>query len=493
MSIRAWTRNQLKLAVLIGFVIGLSSRGSAQELQVTIKVSPDSSRVAIEGRAAARSQWSFIDSYGSVLGLASRVQDFDLFDEADRPVQLRRLAPGQFESEKPAGHFKYEVKLSPPVMPADAAMVSWLTRERGLLMLGDLLPLPADKDHSTASVRIAAADGYTVLPQRSSAQTSGFMVPDIAQAVFAVGERLRTARASESGMNIDLIADGQWTFTDDDVMDLVHQVLRAHREVFGGVPAKNATLILFPYPENGSATQWSAETRGTNVTLLMGKLPSKVGALAQLSGPLTHELFHLWVPNALALDGNYDWFYEGFTMYQAACIAVRLNLMTFQQFLNAIAHAYDLYLNDAARDRWSLVEASRRRWTGGSSSVYSKSMLIGFLIDLKARQTGNERGLDDLYQKLFAKYQRHGDGRLELKEGNDAVTALLASERPMESAAAAAVNNPLAIDLASELAPYGLLVDKFGTNTRVTVAERLTKRQRDLLRELGYNAAGHSR
>jgi len=38
-----------------------------------------------------------------------------------------------------------------------------------------------------------------------------------------------------------------------------------------------------------------------------------------------------------------------------------------------------------------------------------------------------------------------------------------------------------------------LLVDKFGTSTRVTVAERLTKRQRDLLRELGYNAAGHSR
>jgi len=385
------------------------------------------------------------------------------------------------------------VKLSPPAMPADAAMVSWLTPERGLLMLRDLLPLPAGKDHSTASVRFAAADGYTVLPRQSSAQTTGFLVPDIAQAVFAVGEHLRTARATESGMNIDLIADGQWAFADDDVLELVHQVLRADGQLFGVVPAKNATLILFPYPQNGSATQWSAETRGTNVTLLTGKIPSKVGALAQLSGPLTHELFHLWVPNALALEGDYDWFYEGFTMYEAARIAVRLNLMTFQQFLNAIAHAYDLYLNDAARDRWSLVEASRRRWTGGSSSVYSKSMLIAFLIDLKDRETGNDRGLDDLYQKLFAKYEVHGDGRLELKDGNDAVTALLGSQRPMESAATAAINNPLAIDLVRELAPYGLLVDKSGASTRVTVAERLTKRQRDLLRELGYNGAGHSR
>jgi len=493
MSMRAWTNNQLKLAVLLALVIGPSSTAWAQHLQVTIKVSPESSRLAIEGSGAARAQWSFTDSYGGVLGLAGRIENFQLFTETDYPIEVRKLAPGQFESEKPAARFKYEVKLSPPAIPADAAMVSWLTRERGLLMLSDFLPLPAGKaDSKSALVKLAAPENYKVLPRPAITLSDFFVVPDITQAVIVVGEHLRTTRATESGMDFDLIADGQWAFTDDDVVELVHQVLRTDRQVSGGVPANNARLILFPYPQNGSATQWSAETRGTTVTLLMGKLPSKVGALAQLSTPLCHELFHLWVPNALALDGDYDWFYEGFTTYQAARVAVRLNLMTFQEFLNAIGHAYDLYLKDTARDRWSLVDASRRRWTGGSSSVYSKSMLIALVIDLQMREAGNDRGLDDLYRKLFAKYQRRHDELVERVDGNDAITALLDFERGMEGAAAAAIKDARAIDLAKELAPYGLLVDRFGSHTRVAVAERPTKRQRDLLRELGYNAASHS-
>jgi len=57
---------------------------------------------------------------------------------------------------------------------------------------------------------------------------------------------------------------------------------------------------------------------------MMGKLPSKVASMAQLSVPLTHEFLHFWVPNGLSLEGDYDWFYEGFTVYQAARISVRL-------------------------------------------------------------------------------------------------------------------------------------------------------------------------
>jgi hypothetical protein len=490
---RRWTKRNLKLAVLLAFVIGPSLRASAQQLDVTIAASPESSRVTIEGRRAPSSKWSFIDSYGSVLGLANRIENFQLFNEAGVPVQVHRLAPGQYESERPTAHFKYEVNLSPPAMATDAAMVSWLTRERGLLLLGDLLPLPASKDDPTsASVRFEAPATYTFLSQQLESQSGAFLVSDMTQAVFAVGDHLRTTHATESSMNIDLIADGEWAFTDNDVLDMVHQILKAHRQVFGGMPARNASLILFPCPRNGSVTQWSAETRGANVTLLMGKLPSRVGALAQLSTPLTHELFHLWAPNALALKGDYDWFYEGFTMYQAARIGVRLNFLTFQQFLNMVAHAYDVYLQDSARDRWSLVEASRRRWTGGSSSVYSKSMLVALLIDFKMRAAGSHDGLEELYQKLFAKYQTPRNGGQEMEDGNDAVIALLKAERAMQGSVAPAVTGAAAVDLPKELAPYGLSVDKFGANTRVMVAERLTKRQRDLLRELGYNAAGHS-
>jgi predicted metalloprotease with PDZ domain len=136
----------------------------------------------------------------------------------------------------------------------------------------------------------------------------------------------------------------------------------------------------------------------------MGKLTSKTAALSQLSVPLTHELFHLWVPNALALTGDYDWFYEGFTVYQAARTAVRLGLLTFPEFLNAIGRAYDAYAVAADHDRWSLVEASKRRWTAGAPSVYSKSMVVAFLYDLTLRsQSHGKHSLDDGYRKMFQK------------------------------------------------------------------------------------------
>src|SRR5207237_8469510 len=154
-----------------------------------------------------------------------------------------------------------------------------------------------------------------------------------------------------------------------------------------------------------------AETRCATVTLLTGNLPSKVCALAQLSTPLTHELFHLWVPNRLALDGDYDWFYEGFTIYEAARTAVRLDLLMFPEFLNAIARAYDGYLANAERERWSLVEASKQRWGSGQSSVYSESMVVAFLYDLRLRmQSRDKQSIEKIYPALLMKYGAHANG-----------------------------------------------------------------------------------
>src|SRR5260370_37115968 len=156
--------------------------------------------------------------------------------------------------------------------------------------------------------------------------------------------------------------------------------------------------------------------------MLMRKLTLKRGGLSQLSVPLTHELFHFWVPNALALEGDYDWFYEGFTVYQAARTAVRLGLLTFPEFLNAIARAYDAYAAAVDHDHWSLVEASKRRWTVGAPSVYSKSMVVAFLYDLKLRhQSHGKHSLDDAYRKMIQDYRSPdaGSDRVATGRGTD--------------------------------------------------------------------------
>ena len=315
---------------------------------------------------------------------------------------------------------------------------------------------------------------------------------DAGQAVFAVGGQLRTSQINESGMLFNLVTDGEWAFADHEALELAGKVLKAHREVFGAMPARQGSLILFPFPQAVGASQWSAETRRSTVTLLMGKLPSKIGALAQLSTPVTHEFFHLWVPNGLALSGDYDWFYEGFTIYQAAETAVRLGLLTFPEFLNSIARAYDASKTEA--DQMSLIEASTRRFTLGRTSVYSKSQVVAFLYDLRLRSLSrNKKSVADVYRKLFREYPTTSDDSRARKtdNGTDVAANELSTEIGSEDFVRTFIRNPVSINLPAELAPFGLKVETVGLRTRIAVDERIGKQRRDLLRQLGYNDATH--
>ena len=76
-----------------------------------------------------------------MLGLAERIENFSLADDQGAAVPVRKLAAGEYEAARSAARFAYEVKLAPPDNNS-AAHVSWLTQSHGLLMTGDLLPLP---------------------------------------------------------------------------------------------------------------------------------------------------------------------------------------------------------------------------------------------------------------------------------------------------------------------------------------------------------------
>lgn len=465
----------------------------AQEVSVTLRVSDSSARALIEGSCQPQTQWSFADSFGGIVGLGSRVENFELFAPNGEPITVRRLAPGQFSASIPAARFRYELKLAPPIRASDAAKISWASSDTGLLMLRDLLPF--FERHEPAqprlSLRLHLPIGWTVHTGETLTGAENFVIDDHDGAVFAIGNRLRTSAKTVAGSRFNLTIQGEWAFTDAEAMDLAAKVFSAHREVFGAAP-KQTTLLLLSYPQQIRPDNWSAETRGSTVTLLMGKLPSKVGALAQLSTPLTHELFHLWVPNQLALAGNYDWFYEGFTVYQAARTAVRLDLLTFPEFLNALGRAYDGYLNSIDRDRWSLGEASERRWTTGQSAVYAKSMVVAFLYDLRMRgESRGKRSLDEVYRKVFQTYRVPESGGKEAQpvDGNEVLIKALATDAAMQDFVRAFVARPASINLSQQLAPYGLTVETFGLRTRIAVSNELNKQQRDLLRQLGYNDA----
>jgi hypothetical protein len=489
-----WVRRVAVPALILATISCAAGAVGAQKLSVAIRVIPGSpGRLAIEGGGVTVSTWSFRDSYAGMLGLGARIENFSLFDAQGANIAVRKLAPGQFESTRAASKFRYEVNLAVPPRSSDSALVSWLNTERGILMLGDLLPAfdssavaSAGKRSQNAEPIIIQMDipaGWSAYSSEDRTGQNEFEVTDSDRAILVVGRSLRASARTISGKPFMLITDGRWAFADSDAMDTVARIVELHSQVVGSLPCKQPSLFLLTFPHEVQADKWSAQTRGCAVFLLMGKNPSRTAALAQLGNALTHELFHLWIPNGLELAGDYDWFHEGFTLYQAARSAVRLDLVTFPEFLNAISRAYDGYLAAADRDRWSLIEASKRRWTVGASSVYSKAMVIAFLYDLNLRfQSKGKHSLDDVYRR-FIRERATSAGQ----DGNAAAISAL----QLESFGAAFVQrfivDPVAIDLPKELAQFGLGVEQIGLRTRIYARNNLTRRQRDLLRQLGYN------
>jgi predicted metalloprotease with PDZ domain len=496
-TLKLLVRASLGLAIALTFWLEAHAQPPRISIRVVSKPAP---LAIIEGTGSPTTSWSFRDTYAGVIGLGRRIGKFELIDGNGAPVSVRTIAPGQFESAIPAVRFRYEMNLSPPAFASDSARVSWLTSERGLLMLRDLLPLAVEagrvEKRERAQLRVEVPDGWSVNSNERLSASGEFDLADSDNAVFAVGPHIRLTKRSVAGLNLNFLGDGDWAFTDEEALDLGAKILNAHREVIGGFPTSQATLIVFPFPQAVAGQVWAAEARANTVTVLIGKLPSKVGALAQLSTPLSHELLHLWVPNGLELEGDYDWFYEGFTVYQAAVTAVRLGLLTFPEFLTAISRAYDAYAGAPDRDRRSLVDASRTRWTGGSSAVYSKSMVVALLYDLSLRrQSRGKRSLNNVYRKLFEEYRSNKPDTTRPKpviDGNDAVGALLGAEGGMQDFVDRYIRNPGSINLQTELEEAGLQVETFALRTRISVNEKLSKPQRDLLRELGYNDAVRS-
>jgi predicted metalloprotease with PDZ domain len=473
------------------FLISLCAYvAQAQTTDVRVEVlSTAPARVRVEGeRRPATKKWAFRNIYAGLIGIGERVENLSLTDAGGATVFIRKTAPGEYESSLEASKFSYEVKLEAPAFTTDSAYISWLTAERGFLMLNDLLPIAADSSDAAQSlkIRFALPANWSVFSNEMREAGGQFVVKNQDSARFFVGRDLRERRARAGSIDFSVVVSGDWAFSDEEVSETAQNILKEHERAMGGPPARSSVmLMLSPYPRSVGAERWSAEARGGNVVLLSGRQPSKVAALAILSTPLTHELFHLWVPNSLSLDGSYDWFYEGFTLYQAMRSGMRLGLLTFQDYLHAMGRANDIYLSANERDKWSLVEASERRWSGATQLIYNKGMLVAFLYDLYLReQSGGKRSLDNVYKELFRLYGRSGIR----KDGNDAVIlALGGAGGEMRDFVRRYIESPAIIDLKSMLAVYGLQILPGGVRTHVQVADSLSRQQRDLLRQLGYN------
>jgi hypothetical protein len=472
--------NSITLILFLAATAVATARAQTTEARISV-VSLSPPRVRVEGsRSAATRVWSFRNAYAGLVGLGGRIENLSLSDGRGADVPVRKLAPGEYTAERDATKFSYEIRLDPPASTGDAAHVSWLTQSRGALMPGDLLPLPLAR----ARLSIGLPDAWKIASAEAASAAGVYDLADAESFVAFAGGDVRERATRVRGMELTVAFAGDWAFADEEAAAVVASIVKEHAKTFDGAPRKNALVVVAPFPRQSVASQWAAEARGGTVLYLSGRAPTKVSALARLGAPLAHELFHLWVPNGLQLAGDYDWFYEGFTNYQALRASQRLGELTFNDYLDALARTSDAYDALKGQDTVSLLEASSRRWTGSNALVYHKGMLVAALYDLSVRHaTGGKRSLDDVYRALFRRALSGARGR----DGNSVALEILEESPGGREFTDSFIRGVQKIDLVAELQPFGLRLDRTGGRSRVTVSNPLRGSQRDLLRQIGYN------
>lgn len=463
----------------------LTFANPAQDLEVKIKLLPQS-RVLIEGKTLNKSFVSknliFLDNYADVSNLASRIENLKFFDEKRGEIQLKKINQSEYGSNQFLTFWKYEMNAGISQMITDAAHVSWISENQGLLMLNDLLPqFSSDRKPISAKVTIELPPDWSISTNENLTNEKTFDVKNVENAIFLVGKNWREKKIQVEKTSVNYVTASNWNFSDDEASEMIGSIISEHKKVFGEIPAAKPQIILLPFPQpNVSADRWRAETRGTTVTIISGAIPQKNVALQRLHEQLRHETLHFWLPNAVNLSGNYAWFYEGFTIYQALKTGVELNQIRFEDYLNTLSRASEIVNRETNGRNFSLLEASQMRWAGANNYVYAKGLLIAFLCDVALlNQSKGKRNIEHIFRAVYQKHRSPA----EIQDGNAAILSILKSYPELISVAENYIEGKSPVEWREYLENAGIDFE----NNQLKVKTKLNSRQKDLLDNLGYN------
>lgn len=479
----------LTFAVLIcAETLFLTFISSAQDLDTKIKLLPQS-RISIEGKilnkAFTGNKLAFLENYADVSNLGSRIENLKAFDEKNGEIPLKKINQSEFESNRQINSWKYEVKNGISQTITDAAHVSWISENRGLLMLGDLLPqFPSSNKTISARITLELPPDWKVSTGENRSNENVHDVKNIGNAIFLVGNAWREKTIQVEKVKVNYATAGDWTFSDDEAAEMIDSIVSEHKKTFGEIPAVESQIILLPFPQsNVSADRWRAETRGATVTIISGVISQKNVALQRLHEQLRHEIFHLWLPNAVNLSGNYSWFYEGFTIYEALKTGVALNQIRFEDYLSTLSRAYDIVRRDSNERHISLIEASQMRWSEGNNYIYAKGLLVAFLCDIAMLREGKgKRSLKNIFRVVYQKHRHPA----QIQDGNSAITSILKSYSELNSIAQSYIEGKSGIEWREYLESAGIEAENVAA-TQLKVKTNLSGKQKDLLDDLGYN------
>ncbi|MDQ6787437.1 MAG: hypothetical protein M3033_11580 [Acidobacteriota bacterium] len=463
----------------------------AQKIEADIKINSTTTEVRVEGKFLQENglqssrNWVFLNSLAGAENLGERISGLELKDKQGQNISVKKFSPAEYLAQEATTIWNYNINLDSPKNPNAMAHVSWLAGEQGILMLGDLLPqfsVSGDKP-TKARVKFDLPKSWLITSSEKEISENVFEIENIDKAVFIIGKNWREREISVGEDKLNFTISGDWQFSDEEAQKTAADIFTKYKKLFGEIPNRKIQVSLVHFPRGIKFGRWEAETRGANLTILSSDMPFKALSLQRLHEQLRHELFHLWIPNNLALTGNYDWFYEGFTVYQALRTGVEMNQIRFEDFLDTLAQAYNL--DTLQTQKTSLVEASKTRWSGApNTQVYARGMIVAFLCDVALlRQSRGKKSVSDIFEKIYKTY-RLPNKRLD---GNAAIFNTLKGYGELDFVVEKYIKGTEKIDWQADLESAGIEAIEENSFARLKIKAKPNRRQKDLLDELGYN------
>jgi hypothetical protein len=461
----------------------LAAAGFAQDLVAKVSLEdPAVPRIHISGRfsdeisARGVKNLSFLNNYGSASGLGERISSVKLSNKEGRPVAYKRFAAGEYVADSQFQNWEYAVESPRPANIAAAAHISWVADDLCLLMLDDILPqAPVNRRAASARIEFELPESWNVYSADKSSRDGIFETSDVEKAVFYLEKSVPRPGG--------LLVHGQFNFTSDEALAMAAEIIAGYTKLIGPLPDPDFRLTLIRTPPDVPPGAWEADTRGRSVTIISSDMPFKAQSLQRLHEQLRHELFHLWIPNAVSLSGNYDWFYEGFALYMSLRSGVLGGRIRFEDMLDTLSRAYNI---EAAQPAGiSLIQASKQRWNGGNKQVYARGMLVAFLCDLTLLENSKGKiSVSDVVRELYAKYRKPS----AVRDGEEAVIETLRSHAELGPIVAGYVSGGKKIAWQRELSAAGIESGASDAIADLKVMRRPNSRQKKILDRLGYNS-----
>ncbi len=466
-------------------ILQFFTNAGAQDVETTVKIGPISGQiVSISGKnVGKRKNLSFLLSAAGVDKLGERISDVNLFDADGKNVAYRKFIAGEYVADSEFVSWDFKIDLAPPKLQTAAAHISWIAANKGIFMLADMLPQFGNSSKPvSARITLELPDGWKAFSDNKGPNGNVFESADIDRSVIFVGKGSVEESLSVSGTGLHLIFDGEWNFTYKEASDAAREIFAEYLGLFGSYVEGDVYIAVVKFKSTVEPGIWEAETRGRNLTIISSDMPFKTQSVQRLHEQLRHEIFHLWLPNSVNLTGNYDWFYEGFALYQSLKTGVFLNRISFNDFLDTLSRARSL--DSLPVPRTSLIEASKNRWSGSNTQVYARGMLVAFLSDLVLLQKSKGKSsVSNLLREVFIKHRRPNP----VADGNAAILNIMLANAGLVPIIEKYVSGTQMIDWQAALADVG--IDAISENGRsvLKVKEKLSGRQKDLLDKLGYN------